>query len=75
MGTCAACHGREGRGDGPRGAEVKAPDLTRKEWLEATSDEQIAETIRKGKGQMPANPNLQDDVVGLLIARIRAQGR
>ncbi|HVJ93206.1 MAG TPA: c-type cytochrome, partial [Labilithrix sp.] len=29
---CAACHGPQGKGDGPQGPMFKAPDLGREEW-------------------------------------------
>ena len=50
---CAACHGPIGHGDGPQGPMVKAADLTRDEWQAKVTDEEIAATIRSGKGRMP----------------------
>lgn len=69
--NCAACHGNSGRGDGPQGAMVRAPDLTRGEWQEGVTDDEIARTIRKGKNKMPAF-ELPDQVVEGLVKRIRA---
>lgn len=68
--TCAICHGMLGRGDGPNGPMVKAPDLTQ---VQATrTDEQLGASIRAGKGKMPAFPQLPPAVVAGLVRRIRA---
>lgn len=69
--TCAACHGAGGRGDGPNGALVKAPDLTRADWQAKVTDDEIATRIRIGKGLMPAN-DLPDATIRGLVARIRS---
>ncbi len=69
---CAQCHGPAGRGDGPSGAMVKAPDLTRAEWQDRVKDAEIVATIRAGKGQMPKF-ELSDAVLGGLVKRIRKQ--
>jgi hypothetical protein len=69
--NCRTCHGPVGRGDGPQGPMVRAPDLTREEWQANISDEEIAATIRKGKNKMPAF-DLPDQVVQGLVQRIRA---
>jgi mono/diheme cytochrome c family protein len=69
--TCARCHGPEGRGDGPNGPLVHAPDLTRADWQAKVTDQEIAERIRAGKGLMPPN-DLPDTTVRALVARIRA---
>jgi mono/diheme cytochrome c family protein len=73
--ACASCHGPVGRGDGPLGPSLKAPDLTRPEWLETVSDEQIIATIRNGKDKMPAHPDLPDAALDALVKRIRNRGR
>ena len=72
--NCATCHGPNGRGDGPQGPMVQAPDLTRKDWLATVRDDQIAEVIRLGRGRMPAQPDLPPSVVDALVRRIRLQG-
>ena len=74
--ACARCHGPAGKGDGPSGRELGAPDLTRDDWLKSVTDAQIADAIKNGKGdKMPPNPNLPDSVVQALVARIRNKGR
>jgi len=69
--SCASCHGAYGRGDGPQGAMVKAPDLTREEWQARTTDAEIEERIRGGKGAMPKF-DLPPQVAKGIVARIRA---
>jgi mono/diheme cytochrome c family protein len=69
--NCATCHGAAGRGDGPQGPMVRAPDLTREEWQANISDDEMATIIRKGKNKMPAF-DLPDQVVQGLVQRIRA---
>lgn len=73
--TCASCHGAAGRGDGPLGPSMSAPDLTRPEWLAATSDEDIAKVIREGRNKMPAHADLPASTVDALVKRIRSKGR
>jgi cytochrome c oxidase cbb3-type subunit 3 len=68
---CAQCHGPIGRGDGPQGQLVHAPDLTKADWQNKVTDEQIARTIATGKNRMPKF-ELPADVLGGLVARIRA---
>lgn len=68
---CATCHGMVGRGDGPNGPMVKAPDLTREDWQAKVTDDDIAAIIRSGKGQMPKF-DLSDPVVAGLVVRVRA---
>ena len=70
--SCAPCHGPVGHGDGPKGALVKAPDLTNPEWQGKASDADIARQIHDGKGLMPKFDTLPEPVVSGLIARIRA---
>jgi cytochrome c oxidase cbb3-type subunit 3 len=65
---CSQCHGPTGHGDGPQGPMFKAPDLTRADWN--PKDEDIAATIKNGKGRMPKF-DLPDDVVKGLVARVR----
>ena len=69
--NCASCHGLVGRGDGPQGPMVRAPDLTRGDWQGQVTDEQISDVIRKGRNRMPAFENLPPQVITGLVARIR----
>jgi cytochrome c oxidase cbb3-type subunit 3 len=69
--NCAVCHGVVGRGDGPNGPMVKAPDLTREEWQDKVTDDEIAAMIKGGKDKMPKF-DLPEPVLRGIIARIRA---
>lgn len=52
---CVACHGPEGKGNPAMGA----PDLTDKVWLHGGSEDQIIETVSKGRtDRMPAHKDL-----------------
>ncbi len=53
--TCVACHGAEAKGN----PAIGAPDLTDKVWLHGGSEEQIIETVTKGRvDQMPAHKDV-----------------
>jgi cytochrome c oxidase cbb3-type subunit 3 len=68
---CATCHGPSGKGDGPMGAMMQAPDLTRAAWQTKASDADIAAVIQSGRNKMPKF-DLPDPVVRGLVARIRS---
>jgi mono/diheme cytochrome c family protein len=82
---CAACHGREGRGDGI--ARTFLGVTPRDFWhepfryvstLDGTATEQdLAQTIRWGRldGQMPAGPWLSDEEVAALSEYVRELNR
>jgi mono/diheme cytochrome c family protein len=48
--NCVACHGREGKGDGPGGAKLtpKPSDLTDAEWKHGQTDPEIFQLIHDG---------------------------
>jgi len=48
--VCAACHGKDGKGNQTLGA----PNLTDDIWLHGGSERAIIETILKGRGTVPA---------------------
>jgi len=68
---CAACHGPQGKGDGPQGPMFKAADLGREDWQAKVNDEEIAGVIVNGKGRMPKF-ELSPEIVQGLVARIRS---
>ena len=84
--SCAACHGSEGRGDGPGAADLDPPprDLTSREFRFRTTpsgapprDEDLVRTIREGLPgtAMPAFGTLFDDArLVELVAFLRAIG-
>ena len=65
---CVACHGAQAKGNPAMGA----PDLTDKVWLHGGSEEQIIETITKGRvDQMPAHKDkLSPAKIQLLTAYV-----
>jgi mono/diheme cytochrome c family protein len=82
---CSACHGMEGRGDGPAAASLKPKpaDFHSPKWQKAITDDRIARAIVHGGGsvgvskQMAPNPDLEDQpaVVAALVERIRKWGK
>lgn len=81
---CVACHGAEGRGDGPKAAGLPArprnfSDLT---WHLSVSDRHIEQVIREGgtaagkSSSMPSNPDLRTKpaVVAALRVHLRTLG-
>jgi mono/diheme cytochrome c family protein len=72
--NCVTCHGKMGRGDGPQGPMVKARDLSDPAWQGSVTDAQIAESIVKGRGRMPAFA-LPTSTVDELVRLVRLIGR
>jgi cytochrome c oxidase cbb3-type subunit 3 len=64
--NCVSCHGLIGRGDGPRGPAVKARDLSDPAWQASITDEQIALSIKNGRGQMQAFDLPESTIQGLV---------
>ena len=72
---CAACHGKDGAGL-PNWKQKGQPNLTRSEWQDSHTDEEIADTIRNGKGDMPPfKDKLSDEEIGALVSRVRMFAR
>lgn len=72
---CAPCHGVKGRGDGPVAASLqpKPADLTDPEFQAQRTDEQLRETLVRGKGAMPPfGALLTPEEIDLLVAHIRS---
>jgi cytochrome c oxidase cbb3-type subunit 3 len=69
--SCAPCHGARGRGDGPQGPMVHAPDLTRGDWQGRVTDDDLRKTIQNGRNNMPKF-DLPAPVLDGLVKRIRA---
>jgi mono/diheme cytochrome c family protein len=68
--NCVKCHGAVGAGDGPQGPMTHARDLTSPEWQAATTDAAIEQSIRDGRGRMPAF-KLPDSTVASLVRLVR----
>ncbi len=69
--NCQLCHGAGGNGKGP-GAVAFNPKpgdfASEKFWQTPNIDQQIAETVSKGKGQMQAFPDLsRDDIQSIIL--------
>lgn len=70
--NCVSCHGPIGRGDGPQGPMLRVPDLTRAEWQDRVSDDEIAAVVRDGRNKMPAFGNtLSPTLIDGIVQRIR----
>jgi mono/diheme cytochrome c family protein len=71
--TCASCHARDGKGGGPGlppGAKV--PDLTDPAFASTRKDEELAASIRDGKGMMPGfGQQLGVEGVAAMVAHVR----
>jgi len=68
---CADCHGHIASSGRPVGAKAGARDLTSGAWQKSVADADIAQTIRLGKGQMPAF-RLSSEETEALIRLIRS---
>jgi mono/diheme cytochrome c family protein len=68
--NCTPCHGELGRGDGPRGPMLKATNLSDPAWQGSVTDQQIAASIKLGKGAMPAF-KLPDVTIANLVKLVR----
>jgi mono/diheme cytochrome c family protein len=73
---CALCHGKDGAGL-PNWKSKGQPDFTQPEWQKAHTDEQIADSIKNGKGKfMPSfKGKLSDEETGAVVQRIRVFGK
>ena len=69
--NCTQCHGQLGRGDGPRGPMLKATNLSDAKWQSSVTDEQIAATIKLGRGAMPSFKQLPDVTIANLVKLVR----
>jgi mono/diheme cytochrome c family protein len=71
---CAMCHGPDGKGETATGKAMKVKDLA-SEDVQKMSNEDLSDTISKGKGKMPAYKTLTADQVKDLVAYVRALGK
>jgi mono/diheme cytochrome c family protein len=79
---CVACHGEEGRGDGPAASNLKpAPiDFHNLKWQKSVDDAIIARAIVYGgssvgvSAEMAPNPDLENEpgVVAALVEHVRS---
>lgn len=69
--NCVQCHGVIGRGDGPQGRALRAPDFTNPAWQRTRIDSEMANAIKNGRGNMPPFGHLPDGTVSGLVKLIR----
>jgi mono/diheme cytochrome c family protein len=50
---CAKCHGEEGKGDTPKGKEMKARNFTDAQWQSGESDAELIKSVTEGHEDMP----------------------
>lgn len=82
---CSACHGTDGKGDGPGAAALtpKPRNYTDRAWQKSVTDEQIKKAILLGGAAvgkspiMPASPDLDSkpEVVEGLVQIVRQFGK
>jgi len=65
---CHICHGANGQGDGPAAAALnpRPADFTKPSFWQNNAAEKSRQTLKKGKGMMPAF-NLTDDEITALV--------
>jgi mono/diheme cytochrome c family protein len=78
---CAACHGADGRGNGPAAANLKPKpiDFHNQNWQRSVTDDTMTKAIVFGgrsvgkSSQMAANPDLENEpaIVAALVEKIR----
>ncbi len=74
---CVACHGKEGKGDGPAAVafDPKPVDLADSAFQASRTDEQIFEAISEGKQAMPSfSAQLKPEQIHAVVAYIRMLG-
>ena len=70
--NCATCHGKDGRAKTFKAKFNKARNLTDATWQEDVSDERLLNSIRNGRGKMPAfGEKLSEAEIGKLVTYIR----
>jgi cytochrome c6 len=71
--NCATCHGKDGRADTFKSRHrYHARDLTDAGWQSQASDERILDSIRQGRGRMPAfKGKLSDEQITSLLSYVR----
>lgn len=77
--NCSPCHGKGGAGDGPASAALnpKPRNHTDGAYMNKLDNEHLFKVIKQGGGlygfpTMPANPQLKDEEVKMLIAFLRS---
>lgn len=74
---CASCHGKQGRGNGRAGRDMdpRPTDITKPEFLDEHSDEDMFKKIIEGDGEMdPYRDIFTDEQIHAIIAYTRQLG-
>ena len=68
-GRCAACHGRDGKGNGPAASAFSPPpsDFTTPGFWRGNDKQKITDTIKNGHGSMPALSDLSSSQIKAII--------
>ncbi|HKP48061.1 MAG TPA: cytochrome c [Pyrinomonadaceae bacterium] len=68
---CAKCHGQDGAGNN-YGQIIGATNLTDSEWQQRVDDKRLVNSIKHGRGQMPAfAEKITDDQITSLVLYVR----
>ncbi len=68
---CQKCHEKDGKGT-KRGKKLGVPNFTDGEWQDATTDEQMINSITNGKKKMPAQKHkLSPEEIKAVVKYIR----
>ena len=68
---CAKCHGQDGAGNN-YGQIIGATNLTDPEWHQRVDDQRIINSIKHGRGQMPASgEKLTEEQITSLMLHVR----
>ncbi len=51
---CAKCHGEDGKGQTPKGKQLKAQNFTDEEFQREKTDKELIKTVTEGGMDMPA---------------------
>ena len=69
---CLKCHGSDGTGNTTYGQIVGATNLTDPEWQERVDDKRLVNSIKHGRGQMPAfGEKLSEEQITSLTSYVR----
>ncbi len=70
--NCATCHGKDGQAQTFKAKLNHARNLTNSEWQASVSDERLFNSIRNGRGHMPAwGKKLTEAQISSLVAYVR----